>query len=270
MGTLQRLWLSGLCRVLRGVRAEFKGRWRLERWAVREMRRLGPTLAPLVVSTRDGFRMWADPSEWIGQYVYVTGRYEDATVAVMQRVLSPGDGVADVGANVGYLTLVAARLVGPTGSVMSFEPLPQAREWLTRNITLNGFEHVVIRGEAVSDRTGSVGLCVGPRHHTSTSSIVPASVEGQSIQVQSVRLDDVVPATANLRLLKIDVEGAEHLVLEGARATLTRQSPAILIELNSQAPIDVLRQLGYEGRTLEGLPLDAFDGQVNAVFLKRP
>jgi FkbM family methyltransferase len=269
MVTLQRLWLSGLCRVLRGVQAEFKGRWRLERWAVREMRRLGPSLAPTVVHTRDGFRMWADPSEWIGQYVFATGRYEDATVAVMQRTLSPGDAVVDVGANVGYLTLVAARQVGPTGTVTAFEPLPQAREWLIRNVRLNGFENVVVRGEAVCDREGTTALSVGPRHHTSTSSIVQVSAGGQSVAVQCVRLDDVVDGNANLRLLKVDVEGAEHLVLEGGRATLSRQAPTILIELNSQAPIDLLRQLGYEGQTLEGLPLGAFDGQVNAVFLKR-
>jgi FkbM family methyltransferase len=269
MVTLQRLGLSGLCRVLRGVQADFKGRWRLERWAVRAMRRLGPSLAPVVVHTRDGFRMWADPSEWIGQYVFATGRYEDATVAVMQRTLSPGDAVVDVGANVGYLTLVAARQVGPTGTVTAFEPLPQAREWLIRNVKLNGFENVVVRGEAVCDREGTTALSVGPRHHTSTSSIVPVVSSGQSVAVQCVRLDDVIDGHANLRLLKVDVEGAEHLVLEGGRSTLSRQAPTILIELNSEAPIDLLRQLGYEGQTLEGHPLGAFDGQVNAVFFKR-
>ena len=69
-----------------------------------------------------------------GQYIYATGRYEEDTVALMTRLLKPGDCFVAVGANIGYLTLVGARLVGPAGSVIAFEPLSRARSSLERNV----------------------------------------------------------------------------------------------------------------------------------------
>ena len=161
--------------LLRGTSADFPGRWRLERFAVKEVRLIGPSLQPVVVTTHDGFRIWADPAEWVGQYIYATGRYEEGVVALVNRLLRPGDCFIDVGANIGYLTLAGARAVGPTGSVIAFEPLPAARAWLERNVALNDGLRVSIRGEAVCDRTATAVLNVGPRHHTSTSSLLFSS-----------------------------------------------------------------------------------------------
>ena len=268
MHSPRQLLAAGLGRLLRSVRAEFPGRWRLEHLAVREIRRLGPTLVPVVVMTHDGFRMWADPGEWVGQYIYATGRYEEKAVAVMKGLLRPGDTVVDVGANVGYLTLVAARQVGPTGSVTAFEPLPSARSWLARNVALNGFGNVTIREEAVCDRHGTASFTVGPAHHTSTSSLMYESGDGSKVEVRCTRLDDVLEGAAAVRLLKIDVEGAEGLVLDGARETLTRHAPAVIIELNSDGPIETLRALGYDGRTLDNREIGVVTGQANAVFTR--
>lgn len=270
MMLLRKVFLAGLTRLLRGLTGDFPGRWRLERFAVREVRVIGPSLSPVVVSTHDGFRIWADPTEWVGQYVYATGRYEEETVRLMTRLLKPGDRFVDVGANVGYLTLVAARLVGPTGSVMAFEPLSKARTWLERNVALNDASQVLIRADAVCDRTATAVLNIGPDHHTSTSSLLPSANSHGETVVPCVRLDDVLTDTNAIRLLKIDVEGAEHLVVEGASRTLDRHAPDIIIELNGPEAREALRRRGYVGFWPDGSELGAVDGQVNALFSRNP
>jgi FkbM family methyltransferase len=267
---LRRALLVAVTRFLRQVSRDFPARWRLERFAVGAIRTIGPSLQPVIVATRDGFPIWADPAEWIGQYIYATGRYEESTVGLMTRLLAPGDCFVDVGANVGYLTLVAARLVGPTGSVVAFEPLPTARAWLERNASLNRLSHVSIRSEAACDRTSTAVLTIGPLHHTSTSSLIANPAGSGEALVPCVRLDDVFAETPRVRLIKIDVEGAEHLVVEGASRLLDVHSPDIIVELNGPEVGEALRLRGYIGFRLDGSELGAVNGQVNALFTKRP
>ncbi len=89
-GDVRMRWRAARLRVLawllRRTHRDFPGRWRVERFAVREVRSVGPRLRPVVVRTRDGFCIEADPAEWVGQYVYVTGRYEEHTAALMARL----------------------------------------------------------------------------------------------------------------------------------------------------------------------------------------
>jgi FkbM family methyltransferase len=266
---LRRGLLVMLTMLLRRMPPDFPGRWRLERFAVSEIREIGPSLRPIVVSTRDGFAIWADPAEWVGQYIYATGRYEENTVALMSRLLQPGDCFIDVGANIGYLTLLGARLVRPTGSVIAFEPLPSARMALERNVALNDAAHVVVRGDAVCDRTGTATLNIGPDHHTSISSLLPVPQHRDEAAVSCVRLDDVVSAR-RVRLIKIDVEGAEHLVVEGASRTLDTHAPDLIVELNGPEVGDALRRRGYSAFALDGTGLGEVTGQVNALFTKHP
>jgi len=222
-----------------------------------------------VVRTRDGFCIEADPAEWVGQYVYVTGRYEEHTAALMARLLQPGDRFVDVGANIGYLTLHAAGLVGPTGSVLAFEPLASARESLVRNVALNRASHVSVLGDAVSDRTGTTVLNIGPEHHTSTSSLLQVAAGLGEVAVPSVRLDDAISDSPRVRLIKIDVEGAEQLVLDGAGRVLDLHEPDIIVELNGPEADRALRHRGYAAFAIDGAPLGQVTGQINAYFTKR-
>jgi FkbM family methyltransferase len=267
---LRKARLVGITRLLRAVPGNFPGRWRLEHFAVSEVRTIGPSLDPVVVTTRDGFRIWADPGEWVGQYIYTTGRYEEDTVALMTRLLKPGDCFVDVGANIGYLTLAGATLVGPTGSVIAFEPLSRARASLERNVALNGAGQVAVHDHAVCDRTGTVVFNIGPDHHTSTSSLLPTTESQGETVVPCVRLDDALMETTRVRLMNIDVEGAEHLVVEGAGRTLELHAPDIIIELNGPAAADALRRRGYTGYRLDGAELGEVAGQVNALFTRNP
>lgn len=153
----------------------------------------------------------------------------------LARVLHAGGVFYDIGANVGYLTIVGARLVGSGGGVHAFEPVPDNVTALRHNIALNGFTHVRVVEEAVSSDAGrqklvlaadpgGAALCVADR---------PPDAAGD-LEVEVTTLDryvqraDMSPPT----VVKIDVEGAELNVLQGMASTIERYRPAIILEVD--------------------------------------
>lgn len=165
-----RIALALVTGYLRHTRFEL-GRWRLVPFAVAGMRRIGPRLGRRTVNTRYGFRMDLDLRDRFGQHVYATGEYEDSTSRVIAALLSPRDIVVDVGANVGYFTLLAASRVGAQGKVHAFEPIPSNQGEIRRNIELNGLSNVDVHPEALSDRDGDAPLHAGPAGHSGLSSL---------------------------------------------------------------------------------------------------
>ncbi|MEE8199974.1 MAG: FkbM family methyltransferase, partial [Candidatus Acidoferrales bacterium] len=155
-------------------------------------------------------------------------RYEEETTELLERWLQPGMTVVDVGAHVGYYTLLAARRVGPTGKVYAFEPEPRNYEALRKNIELNGYgEHVVAVPKAVSSKTGKSWLFLGgdgPGTHTLVRG--EERREETRIPVEVTTLDDFFRERNWPRVdwIKMDIEGGEPAALEGMRETL-RRSP---------------------------------------------
>jgi FkbM family methyltransferase len=168
----------------------------------------------------------------------------------MQRFLRPGDVLYDVGAHTGLFTLLGARLVGAGGQVVAFEPLPANLNCLRRHLALNRLGNVAIVTAAVGARPGRASF--QPAGNTYMGRLAD---EG-SITVDVTSLDATL-WTEGLRapnLIKIDVEGAEVGVLEGASDLLERHRPAILLATHS-AEADAecrsrLDALGYASRTL--------------------
>jgi len=167
---------------------------------------------------------------------FLLGTSEPAVQNVLQMLVRPGSVTYDIGANVGFLTLVAAHLAGAAGRVFAFEPLPQNFRQLERNIQINGFEHVEARNIALADQDGPAIFLVS----RSPTWGKLASVSGETaeqigkIEVAVCRLDRVVQ-TDSLplpHLIKIDVEGAEIEVLDGAMETIRKARPILLIELH--------------------------------------
>jgi FkbM family methyltransferase len=260
--------------------------WRFALYAVREAKRLGHLLGRRIVVTKHGFRIDVDLSEWLGQHVYATGNWEDYTALVIRALVREGDTVIDVGANLGFFTLLAAKCVGEKGRVFAFEPVPLVREQLPHNVKLNGFGNVAVHDEAVSDTDGQAIIHVGPREHTGISSLRPLSRSTAGVEVRTYRLDSLTAVGPALRLVKIDVEGAEYKVLCGMQTLLPRQQPDIVLELtdaflaelgsSAEQVYDLLTKHGYRMYVIandEIVPVHAwsptFNTQMNVLFTCR-
>lgn len=176
------------------------------------------------------------------------GTYEWTRQQAMVAVVRPGMVVYDLGANVGFYTLLAARLVGPAGLVVAFEPLARNLEYLRRHLALNGSDNVTVIDAAVSDRVG----CARLRGEHGASARLGADGE---IAVRTVTLDELVFGQGRRppSVIKMDVEGAEVDVLRGAERTLAVWRPILLLSTHNLG----LRQECHAMLTAAGYSLRA-------------
>ncbi len=179
-----------------------------------------------ILKTAAGFEF--EPLEGdsiIAQSVRDTGSYEPEILAVLALFLRPGDTFVDVGANFGWHSVHAARIVGPAGKVFAFEPVPNIADVLERNCRRNGFSNVEVRRLALGARQGQVKLALNSDNPGGGS-----VAEFGTLPVHMFALDQVI-ADARPALIKIDVEGYELEVLRGANRTLERE-PVVVLEYN--------------------------------------
>jgi FkbM family methyltransferase len=170
---------------------------------------------------------------------YWLGTYEPALQAAAQNLIKPGMVVFDVGANIGYISLMAARLAGESGRVFSFEALPANIARLTRNVALNAMQdRVQVIHAAVVDKPGEVTFLA----HTSGAMGKAQGSAGrdehyaQTIKVTGIALDDFVFQQGNPppAVIKMDIEGGEGMALAGMPRLLKEARPVLLIELHGQ------------------------------------
>jgi FkbM family methyltransferase len=179
--------------------------------------------APFVVERRlFGFRLLLDVSRSDAQrLLYLEGPRFIAERGLLQELAQPGFRIVDVGANIGYYLLLWERRIGARGRVLCLEPEPDNLLELRRNVEGNGFANVEVVAVAVGASEGTVSI-----HPGINSSVDPAGAIG----VRLARLDGLV--SGKVDLLKIDVEGYEGEVLQGARATLERDRPILFVEVH--------------------------------------
>jgi FkbM family methyltransferase len=199
---------------------------------------------------------WWDPASRGKVLRILNGTYEREQTALFEQMLDPGDTVLDVGANVGYYTLLASVLVGGGGRVHAFEPEPRNAGFLRRHVQINGRGNVHVVQAAVSDVAGTARFDFGSG--TGTGRLAQAG----ALEVRTVRLDDycaehgLAPAA-----IKIDVEGAEMSVLQGARETLRRHLPVLFLSTHGaavhRACLGFLRGAGYEPRPILGSDVES-------------
>lgn len=165
--------------------------------------------------------------------LWLHGRHEPEVAAVMAEVLRPGDGMLDVGAHRGYFALLGAALVGPAGRVWAFEPSPEHGRALVRHLALNGAEDRVAVCPVALDRArGEVLLHESPTSNRGADSLAPrpgwraVPVEALDLEAAAARFGIEL---ARVRLVKLDVEGAELRVLEGLGPLLSRPAPPDLV-----------------------------------------
>jgi len=164
------------------------------------------------------------------------GQYENELLH-LGRFISPGMVVVDGGANCGIYTVAAAKLVGTSGLILSFEPGAEAFAVLRKNVVLNGLTNVRTYRAALSDKEGTAALY----HHRggpNSFSLGATGAGGEAFEEVVTRtLFQVVREETALRLglIKLDVEGCEELVLRGAISIIVRHHPTVLFEMNGTA-----------------------------------
>ncbi|MDX1417130.1 MAG: FkbM family methyltransferase [Candidatus Promineifilaceae bacterium] len=162
-----------------------------------------------------------------------TKSYEPAVTAQIRRLLNPGNTFVDVGANVGYFTMLAASITGTSGQVIAFEPNPANGELIRLSISENSFERIVTYHQAaVGAFEGTLELLVRGTHSnarllTDSSYKLPSE---RPLDVPIVTLDQTLSTLDALHVIKIDVEGAENLVWQGMQQVVERHRPAIIFE----------------------------------------
>ena len=177
-----------------------------------------------------GYRMLLDVQA--GHRRYALGTYEPEITALIQSTLKGGETVMDVGANIGYFTLLMARQVGPKGRVIAFEPLPTVFELLRENLRLNNLLWAHAECKAVTDHDGETRMQSESGNPLSFTACV--AEEGDFV-VATVSMDRYVEAASltRLDLIKIDVEGAEDAVIRGMTKSLQRFRPVVLVEIHA-------------------------------------
>jgi FkbM family methyltransferase len=210
-----------------------------------------PSLPPSAVEldTAIGTLWFDDDDTHLTPWVRSQGVWEADVMKLLRASLRPGGVFVDVGANVGFHSVLASQLVGPSGRVVAVEPAPWTLELLRANLWRSGVDARVLP-VAASDAPGTVRLTDELGHRSGARLAADGGVE-----VEAARLDDVLPDLV-ADVVKVDVEGAEPLVLRGARALIERSAGLVAIvefrdeeHLSGETPAEVLAF--YESLGLE-------------------
>lgn len=193
----------------------------------------------------NGFTMRLDPKDSLGLSVW--GIYEPAITALVQDRIKPGMNVIDVGANIGYYTLLFSRLVGSEGKVYAFEPDPENAEILKINLERNNCRNVLQENKALADVPGQ-GKLYKSEENRGDHRIFSAT-DRPFVPIELIRLDDYLGANAShVDFIKMDIQGAEYFALQGMRATLLNPKIMMVMEFSP----DLLREAGTDLAELVG------------------
>jgi FkbM family methyltransferase len=214
----------------------------------------------MVFAYDDGRRFLLPAGDASYSQLFTEGEFEPAETHVVKRLLRPGDFAVDVGANLGWFTVLMATAVGPSGAVWAVEPMPDARAKLEKNLALNAELRVRVLPYALGAEQGAVTINLFrglPHGHASVSTLGRDDYTPHHVEQRT--LDDIVSEASEVpALVKVDVEGSEFAVLEGAWATLEGSTPPILVlEVNYETaaavgrrPVDLITALpaasGYD------------------------
>jgi len=205
--------------------------------ALRLYNRLLMHLAPRHrVRTYFGAEIDCDVRDMIQATIIHFRAWEPTTSAILSRLVEPGDLVVDVGANIGYYSLLFAKLVGPDGHVIAIEALPKLAQVLALNLERNGASNVRVVNVAAAGEPGEVVLYEAPRTNIGMTTTRADRGFPAATTVQALPLDRILTAdeAKRTRLIKIDIEGAEPPVVERLLDTLDLYSAelAVAVETN--------------------------------------
>ncbi len=241
------------------------GKWRLARLL---SARIPQTCG--VVRTAYGFRMRLDTSDFVQRSIYISGTWDNDVARLIVAHLKQGDLFVDVGANIGFFSLLAA---SRGAEVIAFEPQTRCCTELYTNAKINGLQ-IDLRSIGLHSASGIVKLYIGSAGNLGSASLLSRGDELETVRVDTLdnQLSGRVPS-----LIKIDVEGAEIEVVRGARRVLSAPSgPPVIIEISEYSLqemggskdelFEIMANYGYEAKIVS--PVRRSNAQKNAIYFQ--
>jgi FkbM family methyltransferase len=211
-----------------------------------------------VARTVFGCRLRGDTQEVLQQHVYYFGVWEPNLTSWLRARLRPGDVFVDVGANIGYFTLLGFRIVGARGSVVAIEASPSIFDALSANIARNRAANVRAVNRVAAKQPGMRTVYVGPASHSGLTTVNQDRGWPAESETQAATLPEIVgePEWSNARIIKIDVEGAEDEVARGMVGALqrTRAELEVVVEIHppkGAALFALFRDAGFNAYAME-------------------
>ncbi len=204
----------------------------------------------IVLVDAQGSRMYVKPDDsGISSAIFSLGVWEPQETALFHSLIKPGMTVLDVGANMGYYTLIAAKLVGDKGHSYAFEPDPDNYRLIVKSVQVNGYRNVTVFNKAVADEFGRVKLYLESTNWGHSLSAQNINDPAGAVEVETVTLDGLYALGklgSKIDFIKLDVQGAEGLVVKGARKVLLEHQPTVVMELEPAR----LRNMGSDALDL--------------------
>ena len=206
----------------------------------------------------NGFFMYLNPTEHIQQQLFWYGHYEREIGDLIRKVLKPGDVFLDIGANIGYFSLLAATKEA-SSTVVAFEPVKELFDKLQENVSLNKVKNVIAINAALGEINEEKEIFLSGPDNLGMSSFQPSeNFSGKAEKVKVLCVDDWFKTfgLSKIDLIKIDTEGSELAVIKGMKQVLSQFKPLIIVELNpetlamfkltSQDILDYLNNLNFD------------------------
>jgi FkbM family methyltransferase len=218
----------------------------------------------------------------IQRRIYYFGVWEPNLTAFLMRRLCPGDLFVDVGANIGYFSLLAAKFVGTSGKVLAIEASPSIFEKLANNLRYNNLDNVVALNLAASDSSGVTSVYLGPEVNIGQTTVLKTDHYRVECEIQCKRLDDILSSEdlQRAKIIKIDVEGAEWAVMAGVLPLLKSfpETLEVVIEISprrletlGKSAEEILRMFEMTGFNAYELENDYSDASyLSSLSGKRP
>ena len=184
--------------------------------------------------TKDGLFFWLNPEKYLDRNIIDEGVFEHHSTLLVKKLLRPSDVVFDVGANIGYYSVLFSKLVGEAGKVYSFEPTRHYRSFLEQNILSNELKNIEVLDFGLSNKFEQMDISIGESSATLHWVSLQSPQKTELITIK--KLDDIIN-TLNLKkinFIKVDVDGHEPFFLQGAINTIEKYDPAVLLEVSHE------------------------------------
>lgn len=180
-----------------------------------------------------GYKLWLNDTGYIDQQIVKKGVFEPSSTKIVRRIVKQGDFVLDIGANIGYYTILFSKIVGASGKVIAFEPTKHFGDVLKKNIEANQVENVEVFDIGLSNRNQDLVIDIGPSSATLHSPTgFDTVIDHEKISLTTLDIFVQQRAPEKIDFIKIDIDGHEPLFFEGAWDVLERYSPIVIFEVS--------------------------------------